>query len=102
MDEGLHVILEIDIQGARQVKRAMKSAVSIFVAPPSFDELERRLTSRGTENEAEREVRLATARSELAASGECDYRVVNDRVDAAGQSIVDLVIASTSTAPNKE
>jgi guanylate kinase len=102
MDQGLHVILEIDIQGARQVKRAMKSAVSIFVAPPSFDELERRLTSRGTENEAEREVRLATARSELAASGECDYRVVNDRVDAAGQSIVDLVIASTSTAPNKE
>jgi len=102
MDEGLHVILEIDIQGARQVKRAMKSAVSIFVAPPSFDELERRLTSRGTENEAERAVRLATARSELAAAGECDYRVVNDRVDAAGQSIVDLVIASTSTAPNKE
>ena len=102
MDEGLNVILEIDIQGARQVKRAMKNAVSIFVAPPSFDELERRLTSRGTENEAERAVRLATARSELAASGECDYRVVNDRVDAAGQSIVDLVIASTSTAPNKE
>ncbi len=102
MDAGLNVILEIDIQGARQVKRAMKGALSIFVAPPSFEELERRLASRGTENEAERTVRLATARSELSASGECDYVVVNERVDVTGQSIVDLVKASTSTAPNKE
>ena len=102
MDAGAHVILEIDIQGARQVTRAMKSAISIFVAPPSFDELERRLASRATENEAERTVRLTTARSELAAAGECDHVVVNESVDAAGQSIVDLVTASTSTAPNKE
>lgn len=102
MDAGLHVILEIDIQGARQVKKAMKGALSIFVAPPNFDELERRLASRGTETEAERAVRLATARLELAASGECDHTVVNDSVDVASQSIVDLVIASTSTAPNKE
>jgi guanylate kinase len=102
MDAGAHVILEIDIQGARQVTRAMKSAISIFVAPPSFDELERRLASRATENEAERTVRLTNARSELAAAGECDHVVVNESVDAAGQSIVDLVTASTSTAPNKE
>lgn len=102
MDSGLNVILEIDIQGARQVKRAMKGAISIFVAPPSFEELERRLADRGTETEAERAVRLVTAQSELAAAGECDYVVVNERVDVAGQSIVDLVVASTSTTPNKE
>jgi guanylate kinase len=102
LDAGRNVILEIDIQGARQVKRAMKSALSIFVAPPTFDELERRLASRGTEDESERAVRLATARAELAASGECDYVVVNESVDVAAQSIVDLVLASTSKAPNKE
>lgn len=102
LDAGRHVILEIDIQGARQVKRSMKSALSIFVAPPTFDELERRLASRGTEDESERAVRLATARAELAASGECDYVVVNESVDVAAQSIVDLALASTSKAPNKE
>lgn len=102
MDAGQNVILEIDIQGARQVKRAMKSAVSVFVAPPSFDELERRLASRGTEVPSERAVRMTTARQEIAASGECDYVVVNDRVDDVAQSIVDLVLASASTAPNKE
>lgn len=102
MDAGLNVILEIDIQGARQVKRSMKGAISIFVAPPSFAELERRLAGRGTESEAERAVRLATAKSELAAAGECDHLVVNERVDVAAQTIVDLVTASTSTAPNKE
>jgi guanylate kinase len=80
----------------------MKSSLSIFVAPPTFDELERRLASRGTEDESERAVRLATARAELAASGECDYVVVNESVDVAAQSIVDLVLASTSKAPNKE
>ncbi len=102
MDAGLNVILEIDIQGARQVKRSMRSAISIFVAPPSFEELERRLAHRGTESDVERAVRLATAQSELAAAGECDHLVVNERVDVAAQTIVDLVIASTSTAPNKE
>jgi guanylate kinase len=102
LDAGVNVILEIDIQGARQVKRAMKSSISIFVAPPTFDELERRLAGRATESDAERAVRLTTARFELAAAGECDHVVVNDSVDVAGQSIVDLVTASTSTTPNKE
>lgn len=99
-DAGQHVILEIDIQGARQVRRQMKGTLSIFVAPPSFEELEKRLEARGTEGEAERRVRLRTARKELAAAGECDHVVINDSVDVAAQSIVDLVIASTTRAPN--
>lgn len=102
MDAGRNVILEIDIQGARQVRRTMKRAITIFVAPPSFDELERRLEHRGTEDQTERALRLATARKELDAAGECDHVVINESVDVAAQSIVDLVIASTSTAPNKE
>lgn len=102
LDTGKNVILEIDIQGARQVARRAKRSVSIFVAPPSFQELERRLDERGTENAAERKTRLATARKEIAAAGECDAQVVNDNVDAAGQSIVDFVVASAFPADNKE
>lgn len=94
LDEGKHVILEIDIQGARQVKKVAKGAISIFLAPPSFEELEQRLRARGTESEAEIRMRLRTAKRELKAQGECDVVVVNDRVDRAGQSIVDWVLAS--------
>lgn len=102
LDAGNHVILEIDIQGARQVSRRMKRSLSIFVHPPSFDELVRRLEARGTENDAERRVRLSTAAREIAAAGECDYEVVNARVADAGQSIVDLVTASIHPANNEE
>ena len=94
LDLGLNVILEIDIQGLRQVKKKMKRSarlVSIFIAPPSFDELERRLALRGTEDAEDQQRRLDTARLELEAQGECDFVVVNDEVERAGQSIVDLV-----------
>jgi guanylate kinase len=97
LDAGKNVILEIDIQGARQVAKKMKRSLSIFVAPPSFDELRRRLEARGTESEDERRIRLETARKEIAASGECDYQVINDEVERAAQSIVDLVHASSPT-----
>ena len=102
LDAGKNVILEIDIQGARQVSRKIKRSISIFVHPPSFEELTQRLETRGTESEAERRVRLATAAKEIAAAGECDYQVVNVHVTEAGQSIVDLVSASTNTANNEE
>ena len=94
LDLGLNVILEIDIQGLRQVKKRMKRSahlVSIFVAPPSFEELERRLALRGTEDADDQQRRLETARLELDAQGECDFVIVNDEVERAGQSIVDLV-----------
>lgn len=88
---GSLVILEIDIQGARQVKAAMPEARTIFIAPPSWDELERRLTQRGTETAEQQQERLATARLELAAQKEFDHIVVNDDVARCALEVVDLV-----------
>ncbi len=85
---GQPVLLEIDLQGARQVRGAMASARLVFLAPPSFAELERRLVGRGTEGPAERERRLATARVELAAEEEFDITIVNDEVAAAADRLV--------------
>lgn len=81
-------LLEIDLQGARQVKAAMPEARFVFLAPPSWEELVRRLVGRGTEGPEERERRLATARIELAAESEFDHTVVNHDVrDAAGELV---------------
>mgnify|MGYP000075280747 FL=1 len=91
--KGLLVILEIDIQGARQVKQAMPSAKTIFIAPPSWDELVRRLTSRGTESAEEQAIRLNTARLELAAQSEFDHVVINDEVARCAREVVELVQA---------
>jgi guanylate kinase len=102
LDEGKNVILEIDVQGAKQVKRAMRESMSIFVAPPSFDALRDRLAARGTESEGERKRRLATARRELRRQKEFDCVVVNESVEEAGQSIVDLVFASKDPKATKE
>lgn len=81
--DGHPVILELDLEGARQVRHAMPEAVQVFIAPPSFEDLARRLEGRGTEDEAVRARRLATARVELAALGEFDVVIVNDDVDRA-------------------
>jgi guanylate kinase len=88
---GQSVILEIDIQGARLVKRAMPEAVLVFLAPPSWDELVRRLKGRGTEDEAEQHRRLQTAEAEFAAQHEFDVVIVNDVVDDAAQAVVELM-----------
>ncbi|MFZ4895119.1 guanylate kinase [Plantibacter sp. Mn2098] len=88
---GDSALLEIDIQGARQVRAAMPEATLVFLLPPSWDELVRRLVGRGTEDEEERERRLRTAKVELAAADEFDYRVVNDDVARAAQEVVDLM-----------
>lgn len=88
---GQSVILEIDIQGARLVKRAMPEAVLVFLAPPSWDELVRRLKGRGTEDEAEQTRRLQTAEAEFAAQHEFDVVIVNDVVDVAAQAVVELM-----------
>lgn len=87
---GESVLLEIDLQGARQVRHHMPEAYLVFLAPPSWDELVRRLVGRGTETEAERERRLATAREELAAVSEFDTTIVNTEVEEAGRELVDL------------
>ena len=85
---GRPALLEIDLAGARQVRRAMPEAQFVFLAPPSWDELVRRLVGRGTEDAAERERRLATARRELAAEPEFDVTIVNDDVRRATDELV--------------
>jgi guanylate kinase len=88
---GNSVLLEIDIQGARSVRRAMPEATLVFLLPPSWEELVRRLVGRGTESPAEQQRRLETARVELAAVDEFDHQVVNHDVGEAAQKVVDLM-----------
>lgn len=88
---GQPAMLEIDLQGARQVRRTMPEALFVFLKPPSWDELVRRLVGRGTETEEERERRLETAREELAAEPEFDVTIVNHEVHAAAEQLVTLM-----------
>ncbi|PYI37966.1 guanylate kinase [Arthrobacter psychrolactophilus] len=89
--QGKSVLLEIDLQGARQVKEAMPEADFVFLAPPSWDELVRRLVGRGTESAEEQHRRLETAKLEIAAAPEFDYIIVNDDVSRAAAALVDLM-----------
>lgn len=86
--DGRTVLLEIDLQGARQVRTADPSATLVFLLPPSWDELVHRLVGRGTEDHDERARRLKTAKVELAAQGEFDFRVVNDDVARAAGEVI--------------
>jgi guanylate kinase len=89
--EGLNVLLEIDIQGAFQVEESLPEAILVFVNPPSFEDLRVRLDKRGTETEAEKEIRLETARGELLQAARFEHVVVNDEVARCAQEVVDLV-----------
>ncbi|PLS28993.1 orotidine 5'-phosphate decarboxylase [Bifidobacterium parmae] len=95
MAVGTPTILEIDLQGARRVKEKAKElgleVVTVFIAPPSFDELVRRLTGRGTETEEQRKRRLETAKVELAAEGEFDVTIVNENVEEAADQLWSLI-----------
>lgn len=91
---GKTVLLEIDLQGARQVRAVEPSAALVFLLPPSWDELVQRLVGRGTEDAAERARRLRTARKELAAQNEFDYLVVNADVATAAREVVELASGS--------
>ena len=91
---GVPVLLEIEVQGARQVRRKMPGALLVFLAPPSWDELERRLRGRGTEPAEVIEARLATARIELAAEDEFDATLVNTSVADAAEALVALMTGS--------
>ena len=92
-DAGKTVILEIDVQGARQIRSRLPNALFVFIAPPSFDELSRRLAGRGTETVDEQQRRLATATMEMAARDEFDAVVINDVVEKAAKKVVDLILA---------
>ncbi len=89
-------MLEIDLQGARQVRVSMPQARFVFLAPPSWEELVHRLVGRGTENEAERARRLETATGELAAAQEFDITIVNDDVRRAAEELVSWMVAPSS------
>jgi guanylate kinase len=89
LSAGVPVLLEIELQGARQIRASMPEATLVFLAPPSWDELVRRLTGRGTEDAELIAQRLATAREELAAEKEFDLTLVNTSV----QEVVDRLLA---------
>jgi guanylate kinase len=91
LESGRLALLEIDLQGARQVRDSMPEAFFVFLKPPSWEELVRRLVGRGTETEAERARRLETAVAELAAEPEFDVTIVNADVSVAAEELVALM-----------
>lgn len=92
---GLPALLEIELQGARQVKRTMPEAHLVFLAPPSFEELARRLTGRGTEPPDRVRKRLDLARIEIAAEDEFEAVIVNDDIERAAEALVALLSIPT-------
>jgi guanylate kinase len=91
LSEGRPAFLVIELQGMRQVRKLMPDAQFVFLAPPSFEELERRLVGRGTEPEEVRRERLDQARIELASESEFDIALVNDSVERAADELVSLI-----------
>ncbi|MBF6348585.1 MULTISPECIES: guanylate kinase [Nocardia] len=98
LSEGLPVLIEVDLEGARSIRRVMPEAVLVFLAPPSWAELESRLRGRGTESAEVIERRLATARVELAARDEFDTVIVNDTVTSACAQLVSLFVSTNSNS----
>ncbi|HEY3006525.1 MAG TPA: guanylate kinase [Micromonosporaceae bacterium] len=95
---GIPTLLKIDLQGARQVREAMPDAQLVFLKPPSWDELKRRLTGRGTDDQETVRRRLEHAREELTAEPEFDVAIVNDYVERAADELVGLLGSSLTPA----
>jgi len=89
--KGNNVLLEIDVQGAFQVRKSFSDAMLIFISPPAFEELEARMSTRGTESALDRATRLESARMELGLASEFDFQVINDEVARCAQEVVELV-----------
>lgn len=99
LGSGMNVVLEIDVQGALQVMKSMPECVSVFILPPSFEELEHRLRGRGTETEEKVRERLETAKRELPYAPQYDYQIVNGGdIEAAYQSLREVFLKSTGEA----
>lgn len=94
LSEGKDVVLEIDVEGARQVRARVPEAVLVFLEPPSFEELERRLRGRATEGEDDVARRLEVARNELDSRDEFDHVVVNDDLDRATDQVAAIIDGS--------
>ena len=90
---GRDIILEIDVQGAANVRRLMPEAVSIFIMPPSFEVLERRLTARATEKQTDLSIRLRNAFGEVSRCAEFEYIVINDEVGEAAAKLQNIILA---------
>ncbi len=91
LSNGVDVFLDIEVQGAAQVKAKMPEAVSVFIKPPSFEELERRLRGRSTESEEKIALRLETAKKELLEAEHYDYVVINDNYVDAARRLLDII-----------
>ena len=98
LEKGIDVVLEIEVQGALQVKEKCPDALLVFVMPPSFEELRRRLTGRGTEDEETVRRRLSNAGREMEAAKQYDYIVVNQTVEDAADQLEQIVCAAKHTA----
>jgi guanylate kinase len=90
LSDGLNVLLEIEIAGARQIRKIRPDALLVFLQPPSFPELEDRIRGRGTEDEERIQARLHLAREEMAAAAEFDHILVNHRVEEIVEALVAL------------
>ena len=101
LEAGRDVVLEIDVQGSATVRERVPEAVLVFLAPPSLEELERRLRARHTESDAQLARRLAAAREEMAAAARFDRVVVNDQVERAAQEVAAIIAGERrGRAPN--
>ena len=98
---GQDVVLRTDIQGARYIKSVVPGAVTIFLLPPSWEELARRLRARASDSPQQMELRLRIAREELAAAGEFDHTVVNEDLDRCAQA-VEAVLAAERARPERQ
>jgi len=96
--DGRPVVLEIEVQGARQVRSAMPEAVQVFIAPPSEEALRTRLVGRGTDAPQDVEARLQTAREELGAKDEFAHVVINDRLEDAVATLEDVVVSALGSS----
>lgn len=101
MDRGEDVILDIEVQGAEQIHRLRPEAVRIFLLPPSWEELERRLTGRGTESAEKVQKRLQRSREEVLLASDYDYLVVNDDLDRAAEEIRTILAAEHCRASRR-
>ena len=91
LSEGKTVILKIEVQGATNIKRLYPDSISIFILPPSMEELENRLRSRGTEDETDVKKRLEIAHNEIDMSKEYDYIVVNDSIEKTSEDVLNIL-----------
>ncbi|MPM67696.1 Guanylate kinase [bioreactor metagenome] len=91
LSSGIDMVLEIDVQGAFQVREKMPESILVFVSPPSLEELERRLRERGTESGENLRIRLRNARLEMLKSGDYDYVIVNDDAERASNELKSII-----------